>query len=118
VLEDGRRVLSQQTFFRAIGRKGNPRESTISTGEEGSSCKLPAFLDADNLKPFIGERLAGTGEPILYRLPTGGRFNGYEARLLPLVCEVYLAARRAESLTSRQYPIADACWPATTLGLK
>lgn len=109
VLEDGRRVLSQQTFLRAIGRKGNPRESKLYNSEEGRFCKVPAFLDADNLKPFIGENLAGSVEPILYRLPTGGRFNGYEARLLPLVCQVYLAARREGALTVRQAPVADAC---------
>ena len=108
VLEDSRRVLSQQTFLAAIGRRGSPKDTAIPA--EGSSpFKTPAFLEADNLKPFIGENLAVAGSPILYRLPTGGRFVGYEARLLPLVCEVYLAARRAGVLIHKQAHVAEAC---------
>lgn len=108
VLEDGRRVLSQQSFLQAIGRRGNPRDAAPS-GDGDSFFNTPAFLAAENLKPFIGESLAASACPVLYRLPTGGRFVGYEARLLPLVCEVYLAARRADVLTRHQVHIAEAC---------
>jgi hypothetical protein len=108
VLEDGRRVLNQQTFLAAIGRRGNPKDMK-ATGDGGDFFKTPAFLAADNLKPFIGETLAGSCSPVIYRLPVGGRGYGYEARLLPLVCEVYLAARRANVLTHNQSHVAEAC---------
>lgn len=105
VLEDGRRVLSQQGFLAAIGRRGNPQDSKA----DDDFSKTPAFLAAENLKPFIGESLAGSCSPILYRQATGGRYHGYEARLLPLVCNVYLAARRAGVLTHKQAHVAEAC---------
>lgn len=108
VLEDGRRVLSQQSFLAAIGRRGNSDGAKAS--QDGSDFpKVPAFLAANNLKPFIGESLASSCTPILYRMPKGGRGYGYEARLLPLVCEVYLAARRARALWETQNHIAKAC---------
>lgn len=110
VLEDGRRLLNQQSFLAAIGRRGNPDGAKTSSGDGQSGfLKVPPFLAADNLKPYIGETLSASCNPIPFRLLTGGRFHGYEARLLPLVCEVYLAARRANALTHKQVHIAEAC---------
>ena len=108
VLEDGRRVLSQQSFLAAIGRRGNS-DGAKAIADGGNFPKVPVFLAADNLKPFIGESLATSCSPVLYRLPIGGRAYGYEARLLPLVCEVYLAARRANVLMHNQTHIAEVC---------
>lgn len=108
VLEDGRRVLSQQSFLAAIGRRGNS-DGAKPSGDGSKFPMVPAFLAADNLKPFIGESLSTSCSPILYRTPTGGRGYGYEARLLPLVCEVYLAARRANVLSAKQAHVAEAC---------
>lgn len=108
VLGDGRRVLDQRSFLQAIGRKGNPRTPTVFPNET-EFFSAPSFLSADNLKPFIGEALSSTSAPIIFRMPGGGRAHGYEARLLPLVCDVYLAARTAGVLTNRQIHIAEAC---------
>ena len=108
VLEDGRRVLSQQSFIEAIGRTGQLKVAARSA--EGDFFKTPVFLAAGNLKPFVDLHLAGASTtPIPYRLPTGGRYYGYEACLLPLVCNVYLAARRAKKLNLKQKHIAEAC---------
>lgn len=76
VLEDGRRVLSQQSFLAAIGRRGNPNDGGLQE-DNGDFSKTPPFLAADNLKPFITQDLAASSSPILYRLQTGGRFHGY-----------------------------------------
>jgi hypothetical protein len=40
---------------------------------------------------------------------TGGRAYGYDAKVLPLVCEVYLKAREQGKLVSGQRHIAKAC---------
>lgn len=107
VLADGRRLLGQADFFRAIGRTGKPKAAENSSSE--SSFKPPVFLDADNLKPFIGTDLQSPSSVVAFRTLNGQRSFGYEARLLPLVCEVYLAARRADVLTHRQVHVAEAC---------
>lgn len=57
---------------------------------------LPPFLATENLKPFISKELKDSTTPIPFRTPTGGKAYGYEAKLLPQVCEVYLSARDAE----------------------
>lgn len=47
VLEDGRRVLSQQSFIEAIGRTGQLKVAARSA--EGDFFKTPVFLAAGNL---------------------------------------------------------------------
>lgn len=50
VLEDGRRVLTQQGFLQAIGRARSAK------GGQGASVDMmPAFMAAGNLKPFISQ---------------------------------------------------------------
>ncbi len=106
VLNDGRRVLGFQSFREAIGRKGRPNRAEMTA----QGCfTAPAFLAAENLKPYIGSDLQVASNVIVYRTQNGQRAFGYEARLLPLVCDVYLAARKAGVLTHRQTDIADAC---------
>jgi hypothetical protein len=55
---------------------------------------LPPFLAADNLKPFITKDLTQSTTPILYRkMDNPARAFGYNALLLPQVCDVYLRLR-------------------------
>jgi hypothetical protein len=107
VLEDGRRVLTQETFLTAIGRAAKAKAGT------GSSLLvdgMPPFLTASNIKPFISEDLRKSATPILFRTVSGGRAYGYEAKLLPMVCEVYLKARdQGNVLQKTQRHIAKAC---------
>jgi hypothetical protein len=104
VLSDGRRVLSQQGFLVAIGRA---RSAKGGQGAEGGHVdKVPAFVAAENLKPFVSSELMASTTPIVYRTITGSKAFGYAAEMLPLVCEVYLAARRDEKLLSSQAHIA------------
>ena len=88
VLEDGTRVLSQASFLRALGRhpKANVRR-------EGGEERLPAILQGKALNPFISAEIREKSRPIIFRPPTGGRASGYNAEVLPAVCEIYLAAR-------------------------
>lgn len=108
VLSDGRRVLDQQSFRQAIGKKGKQRTAAFSDKDAGSY-SLQSFLDAANLKPYIDNILQAPTEPIVFRTASGQRAHGFEARLLPLVCDVYLQARKDKALTVQQLHIADAC---------
>jgi hypothetical protein len=110
VLEDGRRVLTQQGFLHAIGRTRPPGGKGQSWAVEG----LPAFLASDSLKPFISEDLRRSSTPIVFQAPKGGGYQGnrafgYPAELLPEVCGVYLEARRQHTLPTNQRHIADKC---------
>ena len=101
VLEDETRVLSQGGFGRALGRRGGPK-----TGHN-DVFKLPVFIGAKNLKPFVSNDLITSSQPIQFKAATGGIVaTGYRATLLPQACEVYLAARDAGALLSSQNHIA------------
>lgn len=101
VLEDGTRVINQATVLTVLGRHNETGRRRLGA--------LPPFLDAANLKPFLSEELVNMLEPIPYRVPNGAtRSSGYQAEMLPLVCEVYLEARRLSALVPSQRPVAAA----------
>src|SRR6202035_168580 len=81
---------SQGTVLQAIGRSRTPKGGT---GEFSTVDGLPFFLQAEVLKPFISEELMMSTTPILFRLKRGVRTVGYDAMLLPMICEVYLNFR-------------------------
>lgn len=92
VLDTKLRVLTQETFLTTLGRAGKAK------GGQGSERMmrvggLPPFLAAENLVPFISDELRLAATPVVFRTKRGNRAYGYDARLLPLVCEVYLLAR-------------------------
>jgi hypothetical protein len=90
VLENRRRVLTQETFLQALDRAPKAKGGTGSrTKAEG----MPTFLVAENLKPFITDEVMQATTPIVYRNLGGQRTIGYQAELLPMVCEVYLRLR-------------------------
>ncbi|HUU84612.1 MAG TPA: P63C domain-containing protein [Phycisphaerae bacterium] len=106
VLETGKRLLTQESFLTAVGRAGKAK------GGKGSLALvdgLPPFLAAENLKAFISEDLRESTTPIVFRAPKGQRAFGYDAILLPKVCEVYLNARDEGKLLPSQTHIARAC---------
>ncbi len=106
VLETGKRLLTQESFLTAVGRAGKAKG-----GKGGLKLVdgLPPFLAADNLKPFISEDLRESTTPVVFRAPKGQRAFGYDAMLLPKVCEVYLQARDGEKLLQSQRHIAKSC---------
>jgi len=89
VLEDGTRVLNQAGFLRAIGRARSPKAGTgvLSTVDD-----LPFFLQAEVLKPYITKELRESTKPIFYQAGKS-KSVGYDANLLPKVCDVYLKFR-------------------------
>lgn len=98
VLSGGVRVLTSKALMTALGR---PWKGTYKrTG-------LPNFIGASNLLPFINQELRDVLQPIEYQPIKGKKILGYRAELLPLVCDVYLAARaEGGALTPGQMPTA------------
>lgn len=109
VLPDGKRVLSQRGIQTALGRRYGGRDFRgPTTGEDGGG-KLPFYLAAGALKPFISKDLAVVvSEPILYRHGKGGGVaQGVEAGMLPQICDVWLKARQEEVLSKPQMTVAQ-----------
>lgn len=105
VLPGGIRVLSRTGFLRALGRTGKAKGGRKYDQES----KVPVFLSAANLQPFIPEGLLENSTPIPFRLKNGMEAMGYKAELLPQVCNVFLDAKEAGALQSTQLHIADKC---------
>src|SRR5207248_2416136 len=70
---------------------------------------LPLFLAAENLQPFLTDEIRALTNLIVFRTEEG-KLYGYDARLLPEICRVYLQARAANLLQSNeQHTIAVLC---------
>lgn len=94
VLDTKLRVLTQETFLTTLGRAGKAK------GGHGSKQMmrvggLPPFLAADNLQDYISDDLRRAAMPVVFKTTRGNKAYGYDAKLLPMVCEVYLLARDA-----------------------
>ena len=111
VLPNGKRLLTQATFLRSLGRSRSPKGGTgVLTTVDG----IPFFLQAEALKPFITEDLMMSTTPIFFRTRSGGRAVGYDAELLPMVAEVYLKYRderlaAGKPLAAKYASIVKAC---------
>lgn len=103
VLDDGTRVISQAGVFKAFGRTKRGRAKY-----DIRVLNRPAFLDAKNLQPYINQGLEGVLSTITYNSKNGGEIEGYNAEILPKICEVYLDARADKALAKQQEPLARA----------
>jgi oligoribonuclease (3'-5' exoribonuclease) len=104
VLEDGRRVFSTRGVNRALGSTttGTPKDSP-----DGAR-KLPAVLSSKSLKPFIdADLMARLLSPIEFRPKAGRSAFGFEATLLPDICEAILDAAKADVLKQNQRRLAE-----------
>lgn len=106
VLEDDKRVISTASVFLALDRpmRGS-RGASITENEE--VINLPAFMDANNLKPFINQDVIDVIKRIKYKTKEGQIKEGYDATILPIVCDVYLRARENNILTKAQQGTAQ-----------
>ena len=94
VLKDGRRIISQNSVFKALGRPNRGIRAT-----QDGEIAMPAFMDANNLKPYISEELRHAINKVKYVTLSGIEQEGYEASILPLVCDLYLKAREKNVIT-------------------
>ncbi|MCM0758463.1 P63C domain-containing protein [Sporomusa sphaeroides DSM 2875] len=107
VLDNGVRVLSERAVSNAIGTKrGGSHWRRLK--ESDSTTKLPVYISAKNLHPYISPELQyALNNPILYRTQKSGAIaHGLEATLLPQICDVWLKARDADALVNSQKHIA------------
>lgn len=103
VLNTGERLITQSGFMRALGRARQAKGRQYYKGD----INLPAFLTAQNLKPFIPKDLEVASSQIEFRPLKGMRAFGYADSLLPEVCDVFVKADRAGKLAPNQQHIAD-----------
>lgn len=101
VLDNGERILTNTAIFQAFDR---PRKGKPS--EEYRLQNVPAFITANNLKPYIERELAEDDFSIQY-LNRGRCLTGYKADILPRICDIYLSARDDNVLTENQKPLAE-----------
>ena len=102
VLEDGTRVLSENGITNALlgSRSGYSKRRTMTSKAKGAP--LPLFLAPERLKPFISKELvSGPLTPITYS-QNSRRVTGFDAEVLPGICDVWLKARDAGALQTQQ----------------
>lgn len=104
VLEDGQRVLSLGGMIRSMGM-------SMGKAGGGEGDRLANFATGSALRPFISnDLLSRIRSPIRFQAPTGGSVaSGYEATILPDLCDAVLEARKAGQLRRSQEHIADQC---------
>ncbi|MFD3261842.1 P63C domain-containing protein [Paenibacillus lentus] len=93
VLENGKRVISQTGLFDAFDR---PRKG--STRVEG----VPSIVGAKNLQDYIDDELLEKSKTIQYFHTNGRIAKGYDAELIPIVCDLYIEAKENNTLLVSQ----------------
>lgn len=106
VLPGGKRVLSERGVTKGLGLK---RAGSNWQRDAEDGARMPVFLSAKNLEPFVSDELRQMLiTPIPYRsrstpIAVG---NGIEAKVIPMICDVWLAARDAGVLVKQQWHVA------------
>lgn len=101
VLDNGTRILTNTAVFQAFDR---PRKGLSS--EEYRLKNVPAFINANNLKPYIERELSDDDFSIRY-IRNSKECIGYRAEILPRLCDIYLSARDDKVLTDKQLHLAE-----------
>ena len=101
VLADGTRVLAQSGVIRALGM-------ARGSSSKGSD-RLANFITQKAINPFISAKIvAAISSPIKFKSPNGITY-GYEATILPDICDAVLEARENKKLQIQQVHIAKQC---------
>lgn len=90
VLDDGTRIISNSAVFKSLGRPIRGTERIVG---------IPPFMDAKNLQSYITEDLKEVMTKIEFLDKKSREQEGYDATILPLVCDLYLKAREDGILT-------------------
>lgn len=103
VLENGQRIVSEFGITNALkSRSGASKRMKIASSEGGPP--VPVFLASKNIIPYIANELKdGPLKPINYMVRNGKRIQiGYDATVLPRVCDIWLQARQDGILNPQQ----------------
>ena len=104
---EGVRVLTENGITYALLGERSGASKRLKKQSQLEGAPIPLFLAPPRLKPFINNELyGGLLTPIEY---VDGKqiIIGYDARILPVVCEVWLKAREAGALQEQQLPKAQ-----------
>jgi hypothetical protein len=109
VLEDGTRIISETSIVKYLGSVGG-KNYKLRAKEENQNNNidfLPLFVASKALHPFISEVFTEEDlVPIIYTTDGKNKQQGYDATILPKVCEIWLKAREANTLQASQLPKA------------
>ena len=84
--KDKTRVLSKTEIIKALGKSDG--------GSKRGEAKLPRFISANNLKPYISIELEeAILSPIKYKTKKGNPAHGIPANFLPQICDIWLNAK-------------------------
>ncbi len=100
VLEDERRVISHRSLALAMGVKGAGRYwQKKKEVEAAGGAMLPEYVSASYLDPYIDDATrAMLLEPISYRTKGGDEAQGFEATILPKICDIWIQADKKGAL--------------------
>jgi hypothetical protein len=90
-LEDGTRVLSGRGVANAL-----EMAKEVEKGKEKSGSKFKEVLSQKSLKPFVDKRLKPDGFKPIICYKGGTKIHGYEATLLPDLCNIFLELEKEE----------------------
>lgn len=104
--EDPIRVLTEYGIFTAIfggiGASGASKRLKNAAFEAGAH--LPIFLAPSQLNPFISNEINDRPYLTPIEYVDGNKIvTGYDARILPVVCEIWLKAREQGALLKNQH---------------
>lgn len=103
VLEDGTRVITESGMAESIlGSRSGASKRLKKKAENEAGPTLPVFVAPGQLKPFISKELeAGPLRGVRYN-DNGRVATGFEASILPTVCDIWLKARQSGALQAQQ----------------
>lgn len=105
VLENGKRILVRAGMYKSLGMSEGTGSRSLSEGD-----RLVKFIDGKRISPYIPNELANLiKNPLRFQLQSGGVAYGYEATLLPDICDAVLTAREENKLQKQQLHIAKQC---------
>jgi len=108
VLDDGTRVISETGLVKNLGSSGGKNYELRKKQEADGVGPMPMFISSKALEPFIyGVFDDKDLQPIVYTTDGENRLQGYDATIIPKVCEVWLKAREHKTLQSSQLPKAQ-----------
>lgn len=101
VLDNEQRVISETSLTEAMlgTRSGASKKRKKELERVGAP--LPLFLAPKQLEKYIPDELRG-GAPLITYIDGTREIEGYDATILPIACDVWLAARAGNSLQKQQ----------------
>lgn len=108
VLSDGTRVLTETDFMTGLGMYRSGALSVRRASSADGGAQMPLYLAFKNLLPYVVKHLGDVHvKPLKYKTLSGGTAHGIQASIIPKICSIWLDARKADVLGSRQKLVAD-----------